>query len=129
MIRSVLPTEHQIQSGLIDWARITPYLQYGCSKVSDVLWAIPNGGLRNIVTATKLKREGTRKGIPDLFTPIKNYSLNSPCAWFEAKKPGGRLSNDQKEIIKLLNLLGHHVYVFYSVDEGIRSVKDYLGII
>lgn len=35
-----------------------------------LLFAIPNGGVRNIVVAKKLKAEGVKPGVPDLFLPV-----------------------------------------------------------
>lgn len=34
------------------------------------MFAIPNGGLRDKITAGNLKREGVKAGVPDIFLPI-----------------------------------------------------------
>ncbi len=36
-----------------------------------LLHHIPNGGLRNKTTAKRLKAEGVKPGVPDIFTSIK----------------------------------------------------------
>jgi hypothetical protein len=37
------------------------------------LFAVPNGGHRDIRTAARLKDEGVRPGVPDLLWPLKAY--------------------------------------------------------
>ena len=56
--------EHQLQVECVKWFRF----QY--PKLANLLFAIPNGGLRNIKVATKLKAEGVLAGVPDLFLAI-----------------------------------------------------------
>jgi hypothetical protein len=59
------------------------------------LFAVPNGGNRNIVTATTLKREGAKSGVADLILPINNSFFNQ--LWIEVKTDKGRLSANQKQ--------------------------------
>lgn len=35
-----------------------------------LLFAIPNGGLRNKITAARMKAEGVKSGVPDTFLPV-----------------------------------------------------------
>lgn len=58
-------TEHSIQSAFFAW----------CNKQThDVrlkqAFAIPNGGERTSVAASRLKVEGVKTGVPDIFIPI-----------------------------------------------------------
>ena len=59
-------SEHQEQKALIQWARLN---QQRFPEL-DLLFAIPNGGLRNIRVARKLKSEGVKPGVSDLFLPV-----------------------------------------------------------
>jgi hypothetical protein len=70
-----------------------------------LIFAIPNGGKRNITTAKLLVKEGVVAGVPDLFIPAWGI-------WVEMKRQkGGRLSADQEAMINYLESVGHHVVV------------------
>lgn len=93
----MIPTEHEEQVRFVEWFR-TKY-------PSVLIFAIPNGGIRNIVTATKLKAEGVESGIPDLYIPEWH-------TWIEMKRiKNGKLSPAQKEKIAYLESIGDHVIV------------------
>lgn len=85
MMRTLSPTEHQIQCTLIHWARLNarniPELK--------LLHAIPNGIKTSIGVAAKAKREGMTKGVPDLHLPVPRGGYHG--LWIEMKKPGGVL--------------------------------------
>lgn len=56
--------EHRVQvQALAALALAFPYAH-------ERIFAIPNGSHRNIITAKKLKMEGVRAGVPDLFLPL-----------------------------------------------------------
>ena len=96
-LRSNIPSEHSEQVGFVRWFR---------TKWPRVLiFAIPNGGKRNITTAKLLVKEGVVAGVPDLFIPAWGI-------WVEMKRQkGGRLSSDQEGMINYLESVGHHVVV------------------
>ena len=116
------PTESQSQQAVIQWARLAsnkePRLKY--------LHAIPNGGLRNIVVATKMKREGVLKGIPDLFLPYPSRNGDHGL-YIEMKAKKGTLTVEQKECHKYLRCAGYVVSVCYSSDEAIVVLQQYLS--
>ena len=104
-------TEHQEQKLFVKWFE----LQYPKVKI----FAIPNGGNRNVITATMLKAEGVRKGVPDLFIP--EWLL-----WIEMKRvKGGKLSPEQSNWIDYLNGCGHLALVANGFDEAKMIVLDY----
>lgn len=111
-------SEHQIQSVLIDWVN---YQWFG-----EYLFAIPNGGGRSIIEARKLKKEGVRSGIPDLFLSIPNYRY--PGLYLEMKKPGGRLSENQVKYKALLTSVGYGVVVCYSYEQAREVIENYMDI-
>ena len=97
-------TEHQEQKLFVKWFE----LQYPKVKI----FAIPNGGNRNVITATMLKAEGVRKGVPDLFIP--EWLL-----WIEMKRvKGGKLSPEQSDWIDYLNGCGYTAVVANGFDEA-----------
>ena len=54
------------QIHLFQWAR----MQSCTMPELNLLFHIPNGGKRNITTAKRLKAEGVKAGVPDLFLPV-----------------------------------------------------------
>jgi len=99
-----VPSEHKEQAGFVQWFR---------AKWPRVLiFAIPNGGKRNISTARNLKLEGVVAGVPDLFIPAWGI-------WIEMKRQkGGRLSPDQEDMINYLESIGHRVIVGYGATDA-----------
>lgn len=84
--------------------------------------AIPNGGLRNIVTAVRMKKEGVAKGIPDVFMPSLNL-------WIEFKRQkGGKLSAEQAEWIEYLTHHHYSCHVCHGADQAMRLVIKILAI-
>ena len=78
-----IPSEHMEQVRFVSWFRKT--------YPSHWIFAIPNGGNRNRVTAAQMKAEGVMRGVPDLFIP-------SMRLWVEMKRQkGGTLSPEQKQ--------------------------------
>jgi hypothetical protein len=108
-------SEHVEQSEFVAWFRRTfPEVE---------IIAIPNGGARNPVVAVKLKLEGVRRGVPDLFVP--EWDL-----WIEMKvEKGGRESPEQKEFrAYLTKTCGHVVYVAHGARAAIDFVTNLRGI-
>ena len=85
---------------------------------------VPNGEKRGKVTAAKLKRMGTRAGVPDYIIP---YGFNR-VLWLEIKKPGGKLSKVQREYITQLRDYGHTVAIVESVDD-VRNAFAAIGLV
>ena len=104
------PSEHDEQVGFINWFR---------TKFPKVLiFAIPNGGKRSIGAGKKFKAEGVVAGIPDLFIPAWDV-------WVEMKREsGGRLSPDQKEMIKYLESEGYHVIVGKGAKDASKQIME-----
>ena len=105
--------ESDIQINCVNWFR----LQY--PEPNYLIYAIPNGGNRNVKTATWLKKEGVRAGMPDLVIHAKNKMF-----YVEMKAPLGVLQLSQKETHKILKNLCVNVYVCRSFDEFKEIVND-----
>ena len=119
--RSTGPNEHAIQSAFIEWAN----LSIGKYPALELLFAIPNGANKSIVTAMKFKREGLRPGVPDVHLPFP-YSGYAGF-WIEFKSKRGKVSDDQWKWIEALRLAGHQVEICRSVEEAIEATKKYLS--
>ena len=103
-----LPSEHDEQAGFVQWFR--------ARWPRVLIFAIPNGGKRDIKTAKRLHREGVTPGIPDLYIPAWGI-------WIEMKRQqGGRTSPDQDAMIDHLESVGHRVIVGH----GARDASDKL---
>ena len=97
-----MPSEHQEQKNFVRW------FEFQYPKIK--LFAIPNGGNRNVVTATMLKAEGVRKGVPDIFIPELRL-------WLEFKRvKGGKVSTEQQVWINYLNGCGYTAVVVNGFD-------------
>lgn len=69
------------------------------------IFHIPNGGHRAISVAKKMKAEGVKPGVPDLYIPAWKI-------WIEMKRAtGGRLSAEQKEWTEYLSGIGDTVII------------------
>jgi hypothetical protein len=101
-------------------------------------WAhIPNGGMRPSsegkdgkrfsVEAKKLKAQGVKSGLPDvfIFRPVKG----APGVVVELKRVrGGVVSPDQKKWLKTLSDFGWICYVAKGADDAIKFVREQYGI-
>ena len=90
----------------------------------DLLYHIPNGGLRNKQVASKLKSEGVKAGIPDLHLPVARCGYNS--LYVEMKDTKGKLTDSQKEMIPKLQVQGNLVVICYSFEQAQEVLENYL---
>jgi hypothetical protein len=108
---NLTPTEHQEQVLFVQWFRLT--------YPGVLINATPNAAKRSMRTAGMMKAEGMVAGIPDLFIPAWNV-------WIEMKRrQGGKLSPEQKRIIKYLKANGATVHVCKGADEATQVVIDF----
>lgn len=116
--KKAVPTESQEQIAVIKWCDTQPLAKY--------IFAIPNGANKSMASAAKFKREGLRKGVPDLMLPI-------PCNGFhglfiELKRTKGSVtSKEQRGWIALLHQAGYAAFVCRGADEAIDRIKAYLS--
>lgn len=119
--------EHDEQKALFIWSRFQ-YLPGG-GRVRDYLFAIPNGGSRHRIEASRLKAEGVTAGVPDVM-------LAYPCGgwhglFIEMKRPrpcSSKVSREQKEWIERLTSQGYKAAVCYGYEEAVKTVTAYLGL-
>ncbi len=113
--------EAQIQGALIVW------WGHAC-RAFDVpeplLFAIPNGGWRDMRTAVALKREGVRKGTSDLFLAVPRRASHG--LFIEMKRPGGVIQPEQKTFLAAVGERGYGSIICYSFDEAVAAITKYL---
>jgi hypothetical protein len=106
-------------------------LQRACLKYfkmqypNILIFAIPNGGKRDIITASIMKREGVVRGIPDLFIAYPNG--RHAGMFVELKVGNNKPTKHQKEIMKMLEKAGYYVTVCYTINEFIYKVNTYIN--
>ena len=119
----VIPTEHQEQCALFEWAA----WQEGVWPELRLLHAIPNGGKRDIRTAARLKAEGVKPGVPDIFLPVPKDGKHG--LYIELKRSrGGTVSKEQEAWIRALSAQEYVCAVCHGHREAIKIITDYMGI-
>lgn len=112
-------SEHDEQTLLIKWFDI----QY---KNKFVLFSIPNGGQRNLLVAKKMKAEGVRAGVPDLFLAVPNKDYAG--LFIEMKKEkGGVVSEYQKIMLSRLEQAGYKCSVCKGFEKAKKEIEEYLN--
>lgn len=96
--------------------------QFGLSRC--VLHSVPNGGFRNVVTASIMKAEGQVRGVFDLKLNVARSGYHG--AWLEMKAEKGGLSPDQKKFMAAMDKEGYKTGVAYSSREAIYFFTTYL---
>ena len=90
------------------------------------MFAVPNGGGREMKEAIRLKAEGVLPGVPDIF--IANPAGGYHGLFIEMKRAeGGRLSDAQRKIIEALREAGYRVAVCYGADDAWDVLCSYVG--
>ena len=110
-----IPSEHIEQAFFVQWAR----------RKELPIFAIPNGGARHIKVAMKLKLEGVRAGVPDLFIALAVGKYHGLFIEMKRQK-GGSVSTEQKEWHKLLIANGYKVIIGYGAESAKEQTLLYL---
>ncbi len=87
-------------------------------------FAIPNGGHRNKVTAARLKAEGVRAGIPDIFLPVPRHYYHG--FFIEMKVGKNKESTAQLMWCGRLAALGYQYKTCYGWEDARDALIDYM---
>jgi hypothetical protein len=104
---------------------------YHLKKYPELKWfhAIPNGGLRDKITAAKLKAEGVKSGVSDCMLPVKRGPY---CGlYLELKKLPGKgvgPSTEQLEFGEFVTSQGYYFAVCYGHEEAWSCLQWYLEL-
>lgn len=121
-MQTITPYETEEQQALFTWAA----LQTRVYPELELMFAIPNGGLRHKKTAHTLKAEGVKAGVPDIFLPAPHAGYNG--MFIEMKRQsGGKLSDAQKILIKRLEMQGYFCVVAKGWEEAAQELRKYLS--
>ena len=108
--------ESKLQIEVVKW------FKYNYPKL--LIMSIPNGGHRNIITASIMKAEGVLKGCPDLFIPFPTNGYAG--LWLEMKAGKNTPTDAQIEVMNKLESFGYKCYVCNSFDSFVAAVQGYL---
>lgn len=107
------------------------FVQY-CDLNNIPVFAIPNAQVLSFLNrdaamkvVAKLKHEGLKRGVPDLFIPIPTNKYHG--MFIEMKTKSGKTSIHQKQWLEKLNMNNYYACVCYSADEAICKLKFYLN--
>jgi len=113
--------EHNEQVALFNWAR--------CAEEQHpelaVLFAVPNGGARNVVTGQRLKQEGVKRGVPDVWLPVARCGYHGLVIELKAGK--GRPTREQVRWLKDLEAQGWLALVCVGAEAARCVISSYLS--
>ena len=115
-----MSSEHQEQVALFEWAGYAR----GALPELDLLYAVPNGGLRHKAVAAKMKAEGARAGVPDICLPVPRGGYHS--LYIEMKYGKNKPTEKQAAWLKALTDYGHYCKVCYGFEEAKGTIELYL---
>ena len=90
----------------------------------ELAFAIGNGGKRDKVTAARMKAEGVKAGVWDIFLPVP---AGEWCGLFiEMKVGNNKLTKEQREFRD--SLYGYYAFkVCYTWGEAAKVLMEYVG--
>lgn len=124
-VKSKLPkvSESEIQREVIRWFSLNCY-EWQIDE--ELLMAFPLQGKRSKASGGRLKAEGMRKGTLDVQLCVPRGDC---CAlWIEFKTATGRLSPEQKLMLKRLTNAGAATVVCRSAQEAQQAIRAYLNL-
>lgn len=89
------------------------------------MFAVPNGGQRNIQTAARLKAEGVTSGVADLLLLVAKHGFHGLC--IEVKTIVGRQSENQKAWQHTIEAQGYKYEIVRSLDDFADLMRWYLA--
>ncbi|CEN86387.1 VRR-NUC domain-containing protein [Paraclostridium sordellii] len=91
----------------------------------ELIFHIPNGGSRNRLEATNLKKQGVKAGVPDLFLPKANSKYHG--LFIEMKFGRNKTNENQDRWIDNLNKQGYKAIVCFGFEEAKEEILKYIA--
>lgn len=111
--------EHRLQAACVHWFR------FAHSQLAPYLFAIPNGGARDVITGARLKAEGVLPGVADLMLAVPNKKYHG--LFVEMKTDTGRQQKSQRDFQYAILRKGYHYEICRSKQEFIHTIETYLN--
>ena len=125
MPRSMPPTDGY-PSEHLEQVQLVAMVEAAYPREAAMLFAIPNGGDRNVLVAVKLKKEGVRRGVPDMFLALARGGWHGLFIEMKRRR-GGVVSPEQAAYIEALRAQGYRAEVCKGCDEALEVLRDYLS--
>jgi hypothetical protein len=122
-------TEHAEQVALFAWASL-PHIAAQYPELEH-MFAIPNGGLRDPITASNLKAEGVRDGVSDVFLPVARHGCHG--LFLEMKRPksdkgaAGREAKNQAKFSAAMRKNGYGTFLAVGWEAARDVIVQYLS--
>src|SRR5262245_42876047 len=113
--------ERQHQVALIKWVKSVK----DTYPVLKLLYAVPNGGHRNVKVAKKLKAEGVIAGVADLCLPAARRGYHG--LYLEMKSEEGVTTKEQQAFLRGVFEEGYCAVIAQGVDEARSTLAWYIG--
>lgn len=110
----LIPSEKQLHSQCVAWLR--------ASNLPVLAHHSPNEGRRGYIAQADVKAMGVMAGWPDLELIRKD----GQTLFIELKRPGGRMSDDQRAVHAALAEYGHVVQVVDRFNDFVDLVKPWV---
>lgn len=111
--------ESQIQISIVEW------FTWAKPEYAKLLVKVTNEGRRSWARGKQLKREGLRKGFPDLFLFVPRGIYHGMA--IEIKALGAKLRPEQKEYLKALEDQGYYSTWVDSFESAQSALAWYLN--
>ena len=113
--------EDDHQRHLFTWARMATI--HGI-RVGDYLIAIPNGGKRNVREAARLKAQGVKAGVSDIFLALPRGHFSG--LWIELKAPKGKAQANQLEWLDRMGAAGYSAVMCWGWEDAKKTIEEYI---
>lgn len=113
-------SESNEQISLFEWC------EYSLGKYPELqlLFHVPNGGYRSTATAGRMKAEGVKAGVPDLFLPVARQGYHG--LFIEMKAGRNKPTAYQTQWLENLSNQGYLAVVCYGWEEAAKVLTEYL---
>tara|TARA_Y100001963_G_scaffold64170_1_gene89488 strand:+ start:223 stop:594 length:372 start_codon:yes stop_codon:yes gene_type:complete len=115
-------SEHTEQVSLFDWC----HANKSRHPQLDLIFAIPNGGLRNKAVGKKLKMEGVKAGVPDIFLAVPKGEKHG--LFIELKYGTNKPTQTQLDWLQKLRAEGYEAQVCWGFEQARDCINNYLGL-
>lgn len=110
------------QQAVFDWAAFYPELRW--------MHAIPNGGKRDKREAARLKRQGVKPGVADIFLPLARGDYYGLYIEMKRRKEQGssQTSKHQYDFGRYVLEQGYRYEICYGAESAIQVIREYANV-
>lgn len=116
-LKSSISSESSLQIACVKWFRL--------QHPAKTIYSVPNGGLRDKVTASIMKAEGVVPGVPDLFLMHSAHGYHG--MYIEMKWNKNGLTAEQINFFLNAEKEGYKCIVCKRFDDFIFEINSYLN--